>query len=706
MKPKIKLKLDGETIKGFFVTHGEKIGVGIALFVMLIFVTGAFKRETLPQNLQAESVTKQNSDANSRLVNTKPPADPPIPPVDGRVVPVPPNAYDIPPIVNTGNVFNDPNKNADPKLFPIIDLQAHGFRGAIALAGNGPLQGGLGMGGRPMIAPQPIPATVPDKNAKKAADKKAGPAGEKAMPPAASLFGGMGAQNGPRPIPGAWPLPGAPSNGNVEARYGVMITGAIPEEAIQKSYEGAFAHAMKGEEVGAGPQLNGMGAPHHSSDNTKPQYIAWRLERTEIDSAGKPIETRTIDTGDVTQVLGDIKEIGKTTVMGSLKPTGGFVKRQEDVKTWSGHGEEVVSPECLGAPWLSWPLPPMILHDWGREATSPKLPLVTAEASDDAAPGAAPAVPDAGPAKKPDDDPFGKSADAGPSRMVRDPMAAMQQAPRPHRVVPGGPEMLGMQNQMPTVPYRLFRYVDFDVQPGRQYQYRVQLVVRNPNYGKDPHILFNPDSGKVPYRDTPWSEKTAVAMPPVDTRVVADSVVKPRLGDLKGKVLVLEWFGDEKNRGTDKPYALELMKDFELEFGAIANGGKELKEIADATTRMIREFKEKDAVFASNAALLDVHGGLDAKGKSDSSVDPAEILLVQLDEKGRPTGLFVTNQARDKQLPDDWTATHNVPQWANEAQNMGGGTLLGPTPPPNSLLTPKTPGKTGGGGRPTIGGKR
>ncbi len=259
-----------------------------------------------------------------------------------------------------------------------------------------------------------------------------------------------------------------------------------------------------------------------------------------------------------------------------------------------------------------------------------------------------------------------------------------------------------MGGQMQSVPYRLFRYVDFDVQPGHAYQYRVQLVLRNPNYGKDPHILYNADSGKQPYRDTPWSEKSPVASPPVDTRVIADTVVKQKTGDSKGKVLVLEWFGDEKDRGTDKPYAIELLKDFELEFGAIANGGRDLKDIADAATRMIRDFKEKDTVFASNTALLDVHGGLNAKGLSDNTVEPAEMLLVQLDDKGRPTTLVVTNQARDQQLADDWKATHEVPASAMDNQGMAGGNPL-LSNPANSLLTsPKTGTK---GGIPTRTGK-
>jgi hypothetical protein len=56
----------------------------------------------------------------------------------------------------------------------------------------------------------------------------------------------------------------------------------------------------------------------------------------------------------------------------------------------------------------------------------------------------------------------------------------------------------------------LFRYLDFDVDPGATYRYRVRLEMRNPNYGQPlalaggaPHVI----EGAM--RLTPWSEPTA-----------------------------------------------------------------------------------------------------------------------------------------------------------------------------------------------------
>lgn len=56
----------------------------------------------------------------------------------------------------------------------------------------------------------------------------------------------------------------------------------------------------------------------------------------------------------------------------------------------------------------------------------------------------------------------------------------------------------------------LFRYLDFNVEPGKTYRYRVRLILKNPNFGK--RIA---DAGGVPHvvegetRETPWSPVTA-----------------------------------------------------------------------------------------------------------------------------------------------------------------------------------------------------
>ncbi len=48
----------------------------------------------------------------------------------------------------------------------------------------------------------------------------------------------------------------------------------------------------------------------------------------------------------------------------------------------------------------------------------------------------------------------------------------------------GGMGMMGMGTSMPKTKYKLIRFYDFDVKPGVVYQYRVRVLMEDPNYPK------------------------------------------------------------------------------------------------------------------------------------------------------------------------------------------------------------------------------
>ncbi|MBC8115433.1 MAG: hypothetical protein H7062_13700, partial [Candidatus Saccharimonas sp.] len=58
----------------------------------------------------------------------------------------------------------------------------------------------------------------------------------------------------------------------------------------------------------------------------------------------------------------------------------------------------------------------------------------------------------------------------------------------------------------------LFRYFDFDVQPGMAYRYRVKLKVRNPNFERPAAEVVDPALALGAERETPWSN---ISMPAV-----------------------------------------------------------------------------------------------------------------------------------------------------------------------------------------------
>jgi len=89
----------------------------------------------------------------------------------------------------------------------------------------------------------------------------------------------------------------------------------------------------------------------------------------------------------------------------------------------------------------------------------------------------------------------------------------------------------------------LFRYFDFDVEPGRTYRYRIRLELANPNYNQPVERLQNPDSAKGQTRKTPWSKPTPSTKVPADTRYFLTRVTPPRgSGEPVANLDVYEWF--------------------------------------------------------------------------------------------------------------------------------------------------------------------
>ena len=73
-----------------------------------------------------------------------------------------------------------------------------------------------------------------------------------------------------------------------------------------------------------------------------------------------------------------------------------------------------------------------------------------------------------------------------------------------------GGGMFGAMGNEGTAPFWLFRYFDFEVEPGECYRYRVQLVVSNPSF--DEAFVDSPSVAEGETRTTPWSEPSTPAV--------------------------------------------------------------------------------------------------------------------------------------------------------------------------------------------------
>ena len=89
----------------------------------------------------------------------------------------------------------------------------------------------------------------------------------------------------------------------------------------------------------------------------------------------------------------------------------------------------------------------------------------------------------------------------------------------------------------------LFRYLDFDVEPNMAYQYRVRLVVKNPNFGRNPAeadgVTFVVE-GET--RTTEWSEPSTVTVTPRTTDYfIADAEAGRKGGLPAADVSIFKW---------------------------------------------------------------------------------------------------------------------------------------------------------------------
>jgi len=141
----------------------------------------------------------------------------------------------------------------------------------------------------------------------------------------------------------------------------------------------------------------------------------------------------------------------------------------------------------------------------------------------------------------------------------------------------------------------LFRYIDFDVEPGKTYRYRAKLWLRNPNYGRRiaeagglPHVVDGVD------RPTPWSEPTN------------DVTVRENINYFVERV--------EEHRGRQHKVARMSLYQWDPDFGALVRdnldvvvgqliGGKSRPLVlkpAEST------FEEEEYTFRSEDLLVDV----------------------------------------------------------------------------------------------------
>ncbi len=87
-------------------------------------------------------------------------------------------------------------------------------------------------------------------------------------------------------------------------------------------------------------------------------------------------------------------------------------------------------------------------------------------------------------------------------------------------------------------PIKLFRFVDYKVEPGKKYRYRVKLWLANPNYKLPPQVLEDEKYAQEPWLLTEWSTPSNVVRVPADVGVLAGPAKPGRVAFIEPRATV------------------------------------------------------------------------------------------------------------------------------------------------------------------------
>jgi hypothetical protein len=230
----------------------------------------------------------------------------------------------------------------------------------------------------------------------------------------------------------------------------------------------------------------------------------------------------------------------------------------------------------------------------------------------------------------------------------------------------GGSSMYGGGARMagPPAEYKLFRFYDFQVEPGKKYKYRVKLFLIDPNRPREPQLAplpaylddealtrvkkveaadaQAPATNGIPQRtfwvETDWSEWSEVASIPPQYRMLAGAatperttpnresgqeVLVPEPGsETEANVLALVW---DHAKAADMPGQLTAVRGSVLNFTADANVLHPVN---------LQVFTLPNYNFRTDVMVLDVRGGRDLPTNNRAEIDlksPGELLLVDME---------------------------------------------------------------------------
>jgi len=305
-----------------------------------------------------------------------------------------------------------------------------------------------------------------------------------------------------------------------------------------------------------------------------------------------------------------------------------------EMSEWAGTAQEVVDithvrplelDQTTGA-WRNFtsPLPPRLLEEWSSEVTCKSIKKLE-PTTDPLLGGAATPETQQQVASIPMGNPFAN------------PFQNNVPLPAQGNRNPAGTPDAGARRNDPQkkdgMSDILLRFFDFKVEPNHRYQYRVKLVLRNPNFNLPDRYLKDPSVAKQQYVFSPDSEPTPVVTVSGYSEVIAGGVDPPRgINEATASIII-------RNRDADTG-AIVAYEFPGVERGAMLNFEVAKKTVRGKTVGALmpnpatsKVSVAEHAVFKSNEMLLDLRGGDNLPSPHNRRVKETSGVLV-LDENG------------------------------------------------------------------------
>jgi hypothetical protein len=207
-----------------------------------------------------------------------------------------------------------------------------------------------------------------------------------------------------------------------------------------------------------------------------------------------------------------------------------------------------------------------------------------------------------------------------------------------------GMEMMGegqVYMEPAPVEYRLFRYIDTDVEPGKTYRYRVRISLWNPNIKLHPQYLASEDVATPTKLASEASDVSGAVRVPQESLLLARVLDRTEAKKVRGLVETLVL-------GPDPETGNFSLRSISLDRGGMANVAGEEGSVKDRGA--------KGEPITTDSMLVDVIGAQEKpddkrRGSDDRVPEPLDLLFMSPDGSLEIVSAADTQRTASKYAP-------------------------------------------------------